>query len=152
MRPICWTKNSPLPAAHLLCESTCAIRPAVEEIDEERFASERHHGVEDPREFGQRALNRRGLGKVAALAAYTERFRVAEFLPAEQPVQHLQGPALMRRDAGRPLVAAQGNDLHRQRTNVHPDARHGFDHRSVSCRYPRTRRDTTTIGLRVRAR
>jgi hypothetical protein len=26
IRPICWTKNSPLPAAHLLCEKTLTIR------------------------------------------------------------------------------------------------------------------------------
>lgn len=54
------------------------------------------------------------------MARHPEEFGAGEPLPRENFLEHLQRPALMRRDLGPPVVTAQCHRLDRQGPDVHP--------------------------------
>ena len=97
--PINCTKNSPLPAAHLLCDKTLVTLPSGQRIDQKRFAAQRSYGVKFAlRAFAHLAESALDCGKlrdVAEMTGHAEILGVLKLWRSQQLIKNVQGASLM---------------------------------------------------------
>ena len=95
-----------------------------DQINQERLAAQRNHGVETAGQLAQRPLDGGHFRKVAPMAGHPEKCGVGQIGAGEHGGEHLQRPAQMRPDLGDLVATAQRDHLDRERANIDPHASH----------------------------
>ena len=124
MRPICCTKNSPLPAAHLLCDRTLLICAIDHDVNQKRFPAKRHHGVKIGLHLVQSALNGRNFGDVAQMPRHAEIIGTGEILFSQELFENRQRATLVWHNLRKGFHPFQRSEFDRQSPDIYADVFH----------------------------